>query len=72
MNTSELFKALNNELADNKIKHVQVIMTKYQDRLAARFNFLDNDYYKTKTKEIAGKYSMTLVKQGKTTATYIF
>lgn len=72
MNRAELFENLRNEIAENKIKHVQMLLGLYQGKLAIHFTGLDNETFKAKVKAIADKYSLKLVKQGKSTETYIF
>ena len=72
MDNFELFETIRNEIAKNKIKHVQMLMVVYQGKFAVHFTGLDNETFKSKVKTIADKYSLKLVKQGKSTETYIF
>ena len=72
MDRAKLFETIRNEIAENKIKHVQMLLVVHQGELAIHFKGLDNETFKTKVKAIADKYSLKLVKQGKSTETYIF
>lgn len=71
---SELFKAINRDIENSKIRHVQVLMRIYQNQMALKFVNLDNENYKRKVNEITSRYceSLYLVDETKTTQTYLF
>ena len=72
MRVQKLFEAINRELKENKIQHVQALFRTKDGQLCIKFVSVDNDQYKTKVKAIADRYceSLNLIDETKTTLTY--
>lgn len=67
-----LVRALNEEIDNAKIKHVQLLIRSYENKPVLKFVNLDNEVYKSKINEITNRYceSIYLIKETKTTQTY--
>lgn len=72
MRIQKLFEAINQELVDNKLQHVQALFRLKDGRRCIKFVSVDNDQYKARVKAIADRYceSLYLIDETKTTLTY--
>lgn len=69
-----LFAILDREIANNRLKHTQLLFRKYQGKKAMKFVSVDSPEYKKKIKSLMNKFEdlFYLANESATTLTYIF
>ena len=70
----EVLKSIENDIANEKIKHVGVQMVCFNGRLGVKFYCIDNERYAAKVDEIVERYceELTPARILKTTRIYTF
>lgn len=68
----EIFRMIEQRIANEHLKHVQPLLRKYKKELAIKFTCCDSSKYKERIKKLCTDYPESLVLANETSTTLIY
>lgn len=70
---AEIFKMIEQRIVDEHLKHVQLLLRRYENNLAIKFICCDSPRYKERIKKLCADYpeSLAITNETLTTLTYL-